>query len=137
MRRLACLALAAATVLVTAGDHGARESGLTTTSIVAPESPPGLSGMVVEIDKVTGLPVTPTPETIRDLLEQQDRNRLSRSSEGLVEVPSAVAGGGYMVDLQGRFQHSMTVTIDASGSMHSTCATAVAGEEVTETCVDH
>ncbi|HXV13948.1 MAG TPA: hypothetical protein VEC56_07050 [Candidatus Krumholzibacteria bacterium] len=131
MRRLACIAVAAITILVTAGDDRAKESF---ASMVVPQAP-AASGMVVQIDPATGLPVTPTPET---MLALQDRMKLNRSTEGLVEVPSAVVGGGYTVDLQGRFQHSMTVTIDASGVVHSTCTTSgTSPEEVTASCVDH
>ncbi len=145
MKRLACLALAAITLLVTAGDHRASESALVTPSVVAQASAPAVSGMVVEIDPATNLPITPTPETIRRLQEMQERMggaTFSRSSAGLVEEPSAVIGGGYMVDLQGRFQHTMTITIDASGTTHSTCTStteasraAISGE--VSSCVDH
>ena len=41
----------------------------------------------------------------------------SQSSEGLVMEKSKVAGGGVMVDLQGRYQSAMTMTIDANGNV--------------------
>lgn len=37
--------------------------------------------------------------------------------EGLEERPSPVPGGGTMVDLKGRFQSPLTVTIDSSGGV--------------------
>jgi hypothetical protein len=39
---------------------------------------------------------------------------LSTSSEGLVEEKNDV-GGGYMVNLQGRFQNAMIMTVDENG----------------------
>jgi hypothetical protein len=41
---------------------------------------------------------------------------VSQSSEGLVEEKVKGPGGGYMVNLQGRFQNAMTMTVDASGN---------------------
>lgn len=43
----------------------------------------------------------------------------SQSSEGLVEVKNPVRGGGYMVNLQGRFQNAMTMNVDADGNTTS------------------
>ena len=43
----------------------------------------------------------------------------SQSSEGLVEVKNPVKGGGYMVNLQGRFQQAMTMNLDANGNTRS------------------
>ena len=40
----------------------------------------------------------------------------STSSEGLVIEKSTVPGGGIMVNLQGRFQNAMVMTIDANGN---------------------
>jgi hypothetical protein len=42
---------------------------------------------------------------------------LSTSSEGLVETPSPVPGGGVMVDLQGRFRSPLIATQDAEGKI--------------------
>ena len=49
---------------------------------------------------------------------------VSQSSEGLVETKSPVKGGGYMVNLQGRFQNAMTMTIDANGNTSAPCVPA-------------
>lgn len=49
---------------------------------------------------------------------------VSQSSEGLVEAKSPVKGGGYMVNLQGRFQNAMTMTIDANGNTSAPCVPA-------------
>ncbi len=49
----------------------------------------------------------------------------SQSSEGLVEEKSPVKGGGYMVNLQGRFQNAMSMTIDENGNTTAPCLPAV------------
>lgn len=51
-------------------------------------------------------------------------NAVSQSSEGLVEEKSPVKGGGYRVNLQGRFQNAMTMSIDAKGNITSSCVPA-------------
>ena len=51
-------------------------------------------------------------------------NAVSQSSEGLVEEKSPVKGGGIMVNLQGRFQNAMTMSIDAKGNITSSCVPA-------------
>ncbi len=132
MKRLACIGLVAITVLVTAGDHSANVSPA--ASIIPQNSTSG-AGMVVQFDPATGQIVEPTADGLREL---HDRMNLNTSSEGLVEVPSDVPGGGYMVDLQGRFQHSMTATIDASGVVRTTCSTSGHSHEgVSTSCAGH
>jgi hypothetical protein len=117
MKRLVCLAPFAAAALLFASGDGAGE-------VASPALVPGAapaSGMIVQIDPTTGGAVDLLPGTANVLAQAQ---ALNTSTEGLVEVPSAVPGGGYMVDLQGRFQHSLTVTIDANGAHLSSCTTA-------------
>ncbi len=144
MRKFLCLALVASAALLAAGDHTAGGSYLGAPADVVPANQPSASGMVVQIDPVTGLATEPTPEGMRDLRELQNRmGAFNNSSDGLTEVPSTVVGGGYVVDLQGRFQHSLTVTIDASGAAHSSCNVAPstsshsASGEVSSSCADH
>jgi hypothetical protein len=48
----------------------------------------------------------------------------SQSQEGLVEEKSPVNGGGIMVNLQGRFQNAMTMSIDANGNTSAPCVPA-------------
>lgn len=57
---------------------------------------------------------------------------VSTSSEGLVVEKSRVPGGGEMVNLQGRFQNAMTMTIDADGNASAPCVPA-AEEPATST----
>ncbi len=54
---------------------------------------------------------------------------LSTSFEGLVEEKSPVAGGGVMVNLQGRFQNALTIEQDADGNVTGApCITGTAAE---------
>lgn len=86
----------------------------------AASGPVAAPGMTVHIDPATGAPIEPTAEEIGTLLAPLAM-QLSTSSEGLVEVASPVAGGGYMVDLQGRFQNVATAFVDENGNVHSPC----------------
>jgi hypothetical protein len=73
----------------------------------------GTAGMMIYIDPRTGAIVpNPVPGTVPLQLTPQLRESLSTSQQGLIEVPSAVPGGGVRVDLKGRFQHPLIVTID-------------------------
>ena len=51
-------------------------------------------------------------------------NAVSQSSEGLVEEKNPVTGGGYRVNLKGRFQNAMTLSIDVNGNVASSCVPA-------------
>jgi hypothetical protein len=55
----------------------------------------------------------------------------SQSSAGLVEMPSPVSGGGVMVNLEGRFQQAMTMTIDADGKVSAPCVPAADSRSTT------
>jgi len=80
--------------------------------------PGGASGMMIYIDPTTGAILKePAPGTVPLRLTPQLQNALSTSHQGLVETPSSVAGGGVKVDLQGRFQSPLFVTIDAHGKV--------------------
>jgi hypothetical protein len=81
-------------------------------------APTGASGMTVYIDPRTGAILKePAPGTLPLQLTPQLRDALSTSHQGLVEVPSPVPGGGVKVDLQGRFQSPLVVTIDPEGKI--------------------
>ena len=81
--------------------------------------PAGAPGMVIHVDPQTGAILKePAPGTVPLQLSPQLTNSLSTSHQGLVETPSAVAGGGVKVDLQGRFQNPLIVTIDADGKVN-------------------
>ena len=74
--------------------------------------------MTIHIDPQTGTILKePAPGTVPLQLTPELQNRLSTSDTGLVEVPSAVPGKGVKIDLQGRFQNPLIVTIDANGQV--------------------
>lgn len=94
------------------------------------------AGMRVYRDPVTGEFVSSPPVgTAEPGVSKELADPLSTSSEGLVIRPAP--GGGVMVDLQGRFQNTATVTTDADGHRVISCdtgttvssETAEAGEE--------
>ena len=77
---------------------------------------PGQAGMIVNVDPQTGqiLPA-PAPGTPAPQMTPADQNRMSTSFQGLVERPAP--GGGFMVDLQGRFQSPLMATIGPDGKV--------------------
>jgi hypothetical protein len=79
------------------------------------------AGYVVHIDPATGRVAEPSPSTVPVAIDEQWSNRLSTSSEGLVETDSPVPGGGTMVDLQGRFQNMFVAAVDDSGRVGAAC----------------
>jgi len=90
-------------------------------------TPEGAAGMRVNIDPNTGEiqepPVgAPTAETMESL-----ERAASTSSEGLVETPSPVPGGGVILDLQGRFRNPLVATQGADGKISTDHAPAVPG----------
>jgi hypothetical protein len=76
----------------------------------------GASGMKIYRDPVTGELGDP-PAEAPDQVSLPPNDALSTSSEGLVETPSPVPGGGSMVDLQGRFRSPLIATQDAEGKI--------------------
>jgi hypothetical protein len=81
-------------------------------------TPVAAAGYVAHIDQGGRLAEEPLAgEGLAAALGQS----INTSSEGLVEVASPVAGGGVQVDLQGRFQSSTAVTIDANGKITTPC----------------
>ena len=97
------------------------ESGLSVAQPPAEKPaavPGGTSGMTIHIDPQTGAILNePAPGTVPLQLTPEIQNAFSTSDTGLVEVPSAVPGGGVKVDLQGRFQSPVFATIDANGKV--------------------
>jgi hypothetical protein len=78
--------------------------------------PKGAAGMIIYIDPQTGAILNePAPGTVPLQLTPKLQNALSTSHQGLVETPAA--GGGVKIDLQGRFQSPLAVTIDANGNL--------------------
>jgi hypothetical protein len=75
-------------------------------------------GMKAFVDPQTGaFTREPAPGTAPLELSPAERNAFSTSHEGLVEVPNTVPGGGFKLDLQGRFQSPLTVTVGPDGKV--------------------
>lgn len=80
-----------------------------------PESLPA-SGMTVYVDPRTGAFLKePAPEHVPLQLSPKLQNALSTSHQGLVETPGTLPDQGVKVDLQGRFQSPLFITLDADG----------------------
>jgi hypothetical protein len=72
--------------------------------------------MMIYLDPQTGAILKePPPGSVPLPLSERERNALSTSHDGLVQVPSALPGGGVKIDLQGRFQKPLVATVDANG----------------------
>jgi hypothetical protein len=76
----------------------------------------GAAGMRIYLDPETGEPRDPPTEAM-DQVSLPPDDALSTSSEGLVETPSPVPGGGVKLDLQGRFRSPLIATQDAEGKV--------------------
>ena len=84
----------------------------------APPAAASQGGMTVHIDPKTGAILKePAPDSVPLQLSPREQNALSTSHEGLVEVPSGVPGGGFKLDLQGRFQSPLIATIGEDGKV--------------------
>jgi hypothetical protein len=83
-----------------------------------PEPPAFLQGMILNIDSAGKFSHgAPQASDLRAAMG----DALSTSSEGLIEVKSPVAGGGYTVELQGRFQNAMMIQVDQNGNATAPC----------------
>lgn len=80
-------------------------------------TPGGEAAIRVYIDPKTGKTGPPPPGELPPELPSQLMEALSTSSEGLVETPSPTPGGGFMIDLKGRFHAPLTATQDADGKV--------------------
>lgn len=82
----------------------------------AQSSPAPEAGMKIYVDPRTGAILSePAPGTAPLELSPAERNAFSTSSEGLVQVPNLVPGGGIKLDLQGRFQSPIVGTAGSGG----------------------
>ena len=79
-------------------------------------------GRRVHIDPETG-GILPRPAGKRAAAFQGGtRGSINSSQQGLREKKSPVVGGGVMVDLQGRFRSTVSVTVDENGAPCLICA---------------
>lgn len=101
---------------------------------VAPPASVPTAGLRAHVDPETGrfVPEPPPGAAVESDLVTADA--MSTRSVDLVELPSSVPGGGVMLDLGGRFQSAIEMSIDESGALSSDCATdeappAAAGDQ--------
>lgn len=81
------------------------------------------AGFRVYLDPETGRFVPEPPAGAEVEPDVATAEAVSTRSVDLVEQPSPVPGGGMMLDLQGRFQNAIEMSVDASGALSSDCAT--------------
>ena len=87
------------------------------TAVIAPPA-----AYRVHIDPATGAYTAPDHGVEFDM-SKAISDALNTSHEGLFIEDSPVKDGGIMVDLQGRFQHGMLMTINKSGERSFPCMT--------------
>lgn len=96
-------------------------------SLETPASPASEgSGLRVYVDPETGRFVPVPVAGAEAEAGRATAEALSNRSADLVEQESPVPGGGVMLDLQGRFQNAIEMSVDASGELSSDCASEAA-----------
>ena len=76
----------------------------------------------VHIDPATGEIVQPPAPQAAPIAQRHTRIAVSTSQTGLRERKSPVAGGGNIVDLQGRFQSTVSAKLDNTGAPCLICS---------------
>jgi hypothetical protein len=135
MRKILPLILVVVTVAVIAAGSlidGERDGAVAAKTLytsalvgasVASDASAGAAGYVVYLDPATGK-FTDSPQNAAPLMiDEELRNALSTSSEGLVEVTTP--GGAVFVDLQGRFQSAMIASVDSNGELRASCISSL------------
>jgi hypothetical protein len=118
MRKLPPLVTLAAIAVATTLAHDAgRQSGPGVANAVVT----GASGYRAVIDPATGRLAETDASKSTTALPADLVNALRTDSEGLVERKSPVEGGGFYVNLEGRFQSSMVAGIDENGRLTTEC----------------
>lgn len=124
-RRHAALLAIAFVPAVLAGDGVRRPTATPASSTFVADAtasnPYASAGMILSIDPATGKSRTNSSAQTAADLEAILGDAISTSAEGLVEEKSRVAGGGTMVNLEGRYQSAMTYTVNADGSVSAPC----------------
>ena len=77
------------------------------------------AGMRAYFDPKTGKIGPPSPDQAAAAAVTAEENAYNTSAQGLVAVPAPL--GGQMVDLQGRFQNTITATLKPDGTVETEC----------------
>lgn len=105
----ACILMAAQPAL--SADTPAPAPSMPAQSGAGASAPRPPAGLTVHVDPKTGeFVATPAPGTPPLSLTPEEKEAFSTSHQGLVEVPVTKPGGGYKLDLKGRFQSPQGVT---------------------------
>ena len=124
MKRRNLSLFAVSAMLLIAGDHRPRHAGAADSRDAG--TPAGrdasafAAGQILNVDPTTGKLVDTPAQSIRALQDAMG-SALSTSGEGLVAQNSPIAGGGVVVDLQGRFQNAVAAVVDANGVLQAPC----------------
>ncbi|HET6349857.1 MAG TPA: hypothetical protein VFH88_12305 [Candidatus Krumholzibacteria bacterium] len=114
-RHTVLLAALIALPVLAGGDRPTSNSTAPTAINSVSNTPAFAAGQVIVLDPSGKISPSQLAENNQLILGEA----ASTSAEGLVEVKSPVKGGGTMVNLQGRFQNAMTMTVDANGKVVS------------------
>jgi hypothetical protein len=101
-------------VLIGCTSREASQKAAAPAAVTVPQQP----GMTIYKDPATGRLLPLPADKLKELLGNDARS-LSNSQEGLVETPGPA--GGFMINLQGRFNNVMTATITADGKLVTEC----------------
>jgi hypothetical protein len=83
------------------------------------EQPAGQAGMRAYFDPKTGKMGPPPADQAAPAASAAEQSAYSTSGQGLSLVPAP--GGGQMIDLQGRFQATITATLKPDGTVQTEC----------------
>lgn len=111
--------------------HGLVKSGQESPRGAETEDVTGSANSQVYVDPATGK-IGPPPQKTKRLprtLSPAEENALSSSSAGLEETPVRGAAGGMKIDLRGRFQTEMTVSIDTQSNLSVQCSPSDGSEK--------
>jgi hypothetical protein len=95
----------------TIDDAGQAKAG---TAAAYQQTSPGIAQRAY-IDPETGEFVNPPEHETPAASKSIQPSALSISAETMEEASSPVPGGGVMIDLKGRYQHSVSATVEADG----------------------
>jgi hypothetical protein len=119
--RHSALLIALLALPVVGGDRLQSAPVASSTAGDAASTPAFAAGQILNLDPSGKINYAQQASDIQTVLG----DAASTSSEGLVMEKSKVPGGGVMVNLQGRFQNAMTMSIDANGTVSAPCVPAV------------